>query len=157
MPDRYRSVTAEWVVPDMSVLLKWYVADEVGSTAALALRDTFGAGTIRLAVPQLAWYELANAFQNQAAIDADRVERHLTSLADAGLAVIAPDVASLARAIHLGRQTGLSTYDATFAVVAEAVGGTWVTADERAVRRLPADFPVESLHGWHARQGDPEG
>ena len=42
----------------------------------------------------------------------------------------------MGRAVELARMHDATVYDATFASLAESLGATFVTADERLVRRL---------------------
>ena len=50
------------------------------------------------------------------------------------------------RAVVIARDHDTSVYDAAFAALAESVGATFVTADERLVRRL-APLPYVAFLG----------
>ena len=119
------------VTPDASVLLKWVLPadDEQDTGAALALRDEAAAGTLDLVVPE----------------DADEM---LASLADFGLTEAKLDAGWRARAVSLSVRYGVAFHDAAYHAVALGLGGVFVTADERYVRRASGAGGISSLRLW---------
>ena len=136
------------IVPDASVLVKWLLIKEADANRALALRHAYVEGRVLLAIPTLALYEIASVLQHVRGVGEATSAGFLGAIVALDIPAISPDPAMLTRAIRLGRTTGLSLYDAVFALLADEAGGTWVTADKRALRRLPRGFPAQELAGW---------
>ena len=138
------------VTPDASVLLKWVLPgdDEQDTDAALALRDEAVVGTLDLVVPQLWVYEVGNTLARRFPADADAL---LASLADFGLAEARLDAGWRERAVSLSVTYGVAFYDAAYHAVALGLGGVFVTADERYVRRATKAGSISSLRLWRTR------
>ena len=135
------------VTPDASVLLRWVLPgdDEQDTDAALALRDEAAAGTLDLVVPQLWIYEVGNTLARRFPEDADEL---LASLADFGLTEAKLDSRWRTRALSLSVTYGVAFYDAAYHAVALGLGGVFVTADERYVRRVSEVGGISSLLFW---------
>ena len=135
------------VTPDASVLLKWVLPgdDEQDTEVALALRDEAVAGTLDLVVPQLWIYEVGNTLARRFPDDAEEL---LASLADFGLTEAKLDSRWRTRAVSLSVTYGVTFYDAAYHAVALALGGVFVTADERYVRRASGAGGISSLRLW---------
>jgi len=97
--ERERLVRA--VVPDTSVVVKWYVEDEADRDRARALRDAFAAGRIRLVAPPLILAELANALRYRADFSAGTVQQALESASALGMAFQTLTTELLKRAVQL--------------------------------------------------------
>ncbi|MDE2652541.1 MAG: type II toxin-antitoxin system VapC family toxin [Gemmatimonadota bacterium] len=135
------------VTPDASVLLKWVLPgdEEQDTDAALELRDGAVAGTLDLVVPQLWIYEVGNTLARRFPSDADEL---LASLADFGLTEARLDSRWRSRAVSLSVTYGVAFYDAAYHTVALGLGGVFVTADERYVRRASKAGGISSLRQW---------
>jgi len=135
------------VTPDASVLLKWVLPgnDELDTDVALALRDGAVAGRLDLVVPQLWSYEVGNTLARRFPDDAAEL---LASLADFGLTEAELHSRWRARAVALCVTYGVAFYDAAYHAVALGLGGVFVTADERYVRRASGAGGISSLRLW---------
>lgn len=135
------------VTPDASVLLKWVLAgeDEQDTEQALALRDEAVAGSLELVVPQLWIYEVGNTLARRFPDDAGEL---LATLADFGLTEASLDARWRSRAVSLSVTYGVAFYDAAYHAVALGLGGVFVTADERYVRRASGAGGISSLRRW---------
>ena len=135
------------VTPDASVLLKWVLPgdDEQDTDAALALRDEAVAGILDLVVPQLWIYEVGNTLARRFPNDAGEL---LASLVDFGLTEARLDSKWRIRAVSLSVTYGVAFYDAAYHAVALGLGGVFVTADERYVRRASRAGGISSLRLW---------
>lgn len=137
---------AEIVVPDTSVVLKWYLQDqEQHRERALALRGAYLVGGLRLVVPDLLPYEVANVLRYKPHWDAARVGQAMTSLFALRLDVVPVSALILARAVDLAYDHDVAVYDAAFAALAKEVGGEFITADEKLVHKLARLPHVHSL------------
>ncbi len=138
------------VTPDASVLLKWVLPGdrEQDTDAALALREEAVSGTLDLVVPQLWIYEVGNTLARQFPDDADAL---LASLADFGLTEARLDANWRRRTVSLAVTYGVAFYHAAYHAVALGLGGVFVTADERYVRRASRAGGISSLRLWRTR------
>jgi predicted nucleic acid-binding protein len=126
------------VVPDTSVVIKWFRQGEILAGQALALRTAYLEGRIEVVVPTLLAYELANVLRYKEDLTTAQVEDAVQSLFDMGLEWVPPLATVLRRATQLARTSGTTVYDATFAALAERLEATFVTADRRLTQRLAA-------------------
>jgi predicted nucleic acid-binding protein len=134
------------IVPDTSVVIKWFRQGENLAEHALVLREGYLDGQIELSVPTLLGYELTNVLRYKEDLATDQIEEAVQSLFDMGLEWVSISAAMMRRAVVMARESGTTVYDATFAVLAESLQAVFVTADERLVRRL-ADWPFVHFLG----------
>lgn len=124
------------IVADASVVLKWVLPAEPGTEAALALRSRHMSGVDRIAAPVLLYHEVANVLALTPRLTEAEALEACESLKLSGLAVYAPGVRQMQRAVELARQARLSAYDAAYVALAETLGCDLVTADVRLARKL---------------------
>jgi predicted nucleic acid-binding protein len=127
------------IVPDASVVVKWYFQDEDLADRALALREDYIAGRCRLVLPDFAYHEVTNILSKpRSGFSASRefLDRQIGSL----FALRIPSVRFrrlwFRRAIPYIFGFRLSIYDACYVALAHERKGEWVTADEIAARKL---------------------
>ena len=137
------------VIPDSSVVVKWFVGDETDRDRALALRDAFTLGHVRLVSPPLLLAEVANALRYRTDFDARRLGRAVESLFSIGLEIAPLTPELLKQAVRISYHFDTALYDALFVALAEAEGGEFVTADERFARRLRDLHHVKFLRTFH--------
>lgn len=126
------------IVPDTSVVTKWFRQGENLAEQALTLRAGYLDSRIELSVPTLLGYELTNVLRFKEGLTTDQIEEAVQSLFDMGLAWVPVSAALLCRAAVMARESGATVNDAAFAALAEALQAAFVTADERLARRLAA-------------------
>ena len=126
------------VVPDTSVIVKWFRQGEILADRALALRGAYLDGRIAISVPSLAAYELANVLRYKEDLTTEQVQTAVESLFDVGWEWVMPSSAVMHRAVEIARACETTVYDAVFVALAESLGATFVTADERLAHRLEA-------------------
>ncbi|MBC7250309.1 MAG: type II toxin-antitoxin system VapC family toxin [Anaerolineae bacterium] len=126
------------VVLDTSVVIKWFRQGEVLADRALALREAYLDGQIVVSVPSLLAYELTNVLRYKEDLTTGQIQDAVQSLFDMGLEWVLPSSAVLRRAVEIACAYETTVYDAAFAALAESLNATFVTADERLVRRLEA-------------------
>ncbi|MDY0019898.1 MAG: type II toxin-antitoxin system VapC family toxin [Anaerolineae bacterium] len=133
------------LVLDTSVIIKWVRRGEVLADPALDLLNAYLAGHIRILVPHLLAYEVGNVLRYKPELTTPQIETALQALFDLDLDWVAPSAAMTRRAVAIARDYETSVYDASFAALAESVGGTLITADERLARRMSPLTYVTSL------------
>lgn len=126
------------VIPDASVGVKW-VVEEPDSDKARYVRDLTLGGTVRLVVPTLFYYEVANAVRYSDLAGPEEEEELLRKVHAADLGEVPPERDRMLHAVARAHQIGCTVYDAAYLVVAEELPGVVVTADARFARK--ADSP----------------
>lgn len=125
------------VVPDTSVVLKWYLHEqEPERELSLALLRAYLEGQVRLLVPDLLPYEVANVLRYKPGWEAALVAQAVGSLLSLGLAVVPVSAALLRNAVVLAYSHDVAVYDAAFVALAEENGADFVTTDEKLVQKL---------------------
>ena len=135
------------IVPDASVLLKWVLPEEREPHAAqaIAIRDAFIAGRIRLLVPPLWFYEVGNVL---VAHYPDSAAERLSALAAFRLPEARPTSAWRERIVKLAAEHGATFYDASYHALAAVMDGVFVTADAKYLRKAGPDPHLLGLASW---------
>lgn len=120
---------------DASVAIKWFVDDEDNRGAALCLLDQVKNHPRKFAVPELFLDEMVNVL-SRLEPDEGKVHEYLDLLLGLGLQRLANGKDLLHHAVTLAKKYGLSGYDAIYAANAKLTGGKWVTADDKAHRKI---------------------
>ncbi len=123
------------VVLDASVILKWVLPAERGAEAAHVLWSRHQRGLDPVAVPDLFFYEAANALALTRRFTEGEARSAWDKLARAKLDAYPPDALSLQRAMALSREAGISVYDASYIALAEELGCNLTTADLKLIRK----------------------
>ena len=126
------------VVLDTSVVIKWFRQGEVLADQSLALRKAYLDGQIEITVPSLLAYELTNVLRYKGDLTTGQVQDAVQSLFDMRLEWVLPSSTVMRRAVEIARTNETTVYDAAFAALAEELGATFVTADEKLACRLKA-------------------
>ncbi len=129
-------MTASTVVFDTSVIVKWLRGNEPLSDEAYGWWQRFLGGEVECAEPHLLSYEVANALIYKGELSVREILDAVNSLYASGIDWFEPTLPLITRSIQLARLYDLSSYDATFVALAEALGAEFITADEKAFRRL---------------------
>jgi predicted nucleic acid-binding protein len=138
------------VVPDASVLLKWVLPEEREPQAAqaIAIRDAFLSGRVRLSVPPLWFYEAGNAL---VAYHPESAAERLAALAAFRLPEARPNPLWREQIIKLATTYGVTFYDASYHALAFVRKGAFVTADAKYLRKVSPDPHVLALADWPLR------
>jgi predicted nucleic acid-binding protein len=129
-------------VLDSSVAVKW-VLPEVDSDKALHLRDDVRNGVHEVLAPDIFPAELAHALTKagrQKRIDRTKARALWRSIMLDSPALHS-SVPRAERAIDIATQFNIAVYDCLYISLAEQEVCEWVTADDKIVRNLQADFP----------------
>ncbi|MBN2392898.1 MAG: type II toxin-antitoxin system VapC family toxin [Anaerolineae bacterium] len=124
------------LVLDTSVVLKWIRQEEILAEQALDILHGYLEGHIRVIVPTLLIYEVANVLRYKVEFTTMHLETAIQSLFNLDLEWVVASSEIARRSVNLARVYDTSVYDAVFAAVAEGAGATLVTADVRLVQRL---------------------
>jgi predicted nucleic acid-binding protein len=129
-------------VIDASIGFMWEVAEPF-SPQAQRLRDDFQQGIHSLLAPDLFPNEIANALivaERRGRILANQARVFFTDLLTTLPALHASLPALSPRALDIASQTVASVYDCLYIALAEQEGCEMVTADDKLVKNLQAQF-----------------
>ena len=120
------------LVLDASVGVKWFSAKgEAALQHALAIRDAHIARQTLIMVPDLFYYEVANAIVHKKFIPTEAVQSAVANLFALGLSAVSVDSELLAASVKLSRQSDITVYDACYAALAQKYDCPLVTANPR--------------------------
>ena len=127
-------------VLDASVGLKW-VLNEVDSDRALRLLDDFRSGTRDLIAPDVYALECAHALakSDRKGIVPDARALWFDLMMD--LPPLHLSLPLLDRALEIAFRARIAVYDCVYVALAEREGCAVITADQRVINALAADFP----------------
>ncbi|MCX5914889.1 MAG: type II toxin-antitoxin system VapC family toxin [Deltaproteobacteria bacterium] len=124
-------------VLDTSVILKWFSELEEGDLdRALQLRQSMLGGAVFFVVPELLFYELANALRHNPNFSMKDVEQAVHSVFEMGLDVRGVNEQVMGEAISLAFKYKLTVYDAYFLALSKKEGKPFITADYRFTGRV---------------------
>ena len=142
---------ADLIVVDASVAAKWYLMDEEDVDVARGIRDQLLMDEIELHAPYLFPYEMCSLFgracqpqywpDGRPRITLDSAVRCLRHVMRLPIRYHLPDAPQLARALELAVAVSQKAKDTAYVALAEQLDGIWLTADKRATKDLPDDFP----------------
>jgi predicted nucleic acid-binding protein len=120
------------LVLDASVGVKWFSAGEEASLSqALAIRDSHIAGQILIMVPDLFFYEVADAIIHKKSIPLEAVQSAVDSMFDLGMEAVTVNSDLLGVSAMLSRKLGITVYDACYMALAQKYHCPLVTANPR--------------------------
>lgn len=124
------------IVVDSSVFIKWFKArDEELLKEARTLLRVVEARHIEVHVPALLLYEVGNILLLKTRLGPTGLDDAIDHLETLPFVVAPPATPLLKRAARLGRELGLTFYDASFLALAVELDCPYVTADRRVFER----------------------
>jgi len=120
------------LVLDASVGVKWFSAkDEASLAQALAIRDAHIDGDALIVVPDLFFYEVANAIAQKKSIPSEAVQSAVANMFALGLTTVSIDSELLDASVTLSRQLNITVYDSIYIAAAVKHDYPLVTANPR--------------------------
>lgn len=123
------------LIIDASVALKWVIPEVLSDKA-----DRLRAGDDELLAPDLLLVEVANALWKKTAgreISPAEADRAFDLVSESGID-LRPTAPLLTRAMHIARRLNHPVYDCVYLALADREHASFVTADRRLLRRIPA-------------------
>ncbi len=125
------------IVVDTSVLIKWFkTRDEDLVKEARHLLKEVETRPFEVHVPALLLYEVGNVLLLKTRLGAAGLADTLQRLEALPFTVAPPATPLLKRAARLGRELGLTFYDASFLALAVELDCSFITADRRLYERI---------------------
>jgi predicted nucleic acid-binding protein len=117
-------------VLDASVVVKWFW-EEKFSDIALKIRKLFRDGKIDIAIPDLLFYEVANAVKFNQKLSGKEKAGIVKSVYDVGFDIITHSKKLMEKALSLSlRYKGIAIYDFVYLAIAKDLDTLYVTADK---------------------------
>ncbi|MBI2849698.1 MAG: type II toxin-antitoxin system VapC family toxin [Chloroflexi bacterium] len=136
------------LVLDASVGVKWFSdKGEASLSQALAIRDSHVTGGILITVPDLFFYEVANAIVHKQFIPLEAVQSAVASMFALGIETVSLDPALLGTSVELSRKLGITVYDACYIALAKKYDCPLVTDNPRH-QRQNLGSEIIPLAGW---------
>lgn len=136
------------IIVDSSVILKWLFQNETLITPALKIKKDFASKKVLISVPYLFFYEVSNVLKN--GIKKDRVDTEIAKTFYKVLLQLALTVHSskelLSEAFNKAVDLDISSYDASYLVLAEYLKIPFYTADEKLLQK------AKGKYFYHLRQ-----
>lgn len=123
------------VVPDASVIDKWFVEEE-HSDAALAMREDYVARRIDIAAPELLPFEVLNSLRYNPEFGRKDLLRVAEALDGYCLWLFSLEGDLAKHAAEVSLRQGISVYDASYVSLGDMKGADFYTADERLLCKL---------------------
>lgn len=127
-------------IVDSSIVFKWFSKTEIDRDQAVELLGKHISKKIQLIVPDLLFYEVANAWTTKSALSSLEVQTNLKKLEEAMLKIIPIDFKLLKKSVILAKQFKVSVYDAIYAVIAEEKKCDLITADNKFANKVNLPF-----------------
>lgn len=122
---------------DASVGVKWFSArDEASLAQALAIRDAHIDGHTLIVVPDLFFYEVANAIAQKKSIPPEAVQSTVANMFALGVTAVSVDCELLDASVTLSRQLNITVYDSIYIAVA-----------------MKHDYPLVTANPHHQKEG----
>ncbi|OGO36953.1 MAG: hypothetical protein A2147_09755 [Chloroflexi bacterium RBG_16_57_8] len=135
---------------DASVGVKWFSPkDETALRQAVAIRNAHMAEEVLIIVPDLFYYEVANAIVRKEFFSSDMLQSAVSALFALGLRTARIEGSLLGNAVDISRRYNITVYDSCYVVIAQDYGCPLVTANPRHQgRALGCEVvPIEEWHG----------
>src|SRR3990170_5665024 len=131
---------------DTSVVIKWFSKDEEDAEHANKLRRQIQDGLCDIIIPDLLFYELANALRHNPNFTAEDVQVSLDSVFDMDFEVRKVDNSVIASAIGIAFKFNVTVYDAYFLALSQLESKPFVTADYKFSRRIKGFKDIVNLN-----------
>lgn len=136
------------LIIDSSVAIKWYLPDE-HDEIALKIKADFGEGAILIAVPALFFYEISNILRTASKslrINREDSVRAYQDLLELNFMVYSSKELFKA-ALSTALEQDMTSYDASYVVLAQYLQIPFYTADDKLRRRAKSGL-VRSLEDY---------
>lgn len=132
-------------VLDTSVIVKWFSKDEDDAEHANKLRRQIQEGLCDIIIPDLLFYELANALKHNPNFTAEDVRVALDSVFDMDFDVRKVDSSVIAVAIEIAFKCNVTVYDAYFLALSQLESKPFITADYKFTGRIKGFKDIVNL------------
>ncbi|MBI4096779.1 MAG: type II toxin-antitoxin system VapC family toxin [Candidatus Levybacteria bacterium] len=130
------------IIIDSSVILKWLFQDETHITPALRIKKHFESKKVLISIPYLFFYEVSNVLKNgikKGRINMKIADKFYESLLQLELRAYTSKEL-LREAFNKAIALDISSYDASYIVLAEYLKIPFYTADEKLLQKAKGKY-----------------
>ena len=130
------------LILDSSVIAKWFFPDEEESDIALKIRENFVNKKITISAPTLLFYEVNNILKTAVKslrIKKEKAVRAYRGFLDLGIIVYSSEEL-LENTLDKAMNLDLSSYDASYIVLADYLKAPFFTADKKLLSKAKSKF-----------------
>lgn len=128
-------MSATEVVVDASVIVKWFVEEE-HSDKALSLRDSYVAGELRIAAPELMPFEVLNALYYKGLFSESDLKEISEALEAYSFELYPLRGEYMQKTVEVAFKNDITIYDASYVALALAKKTLFYTADEKLLGKV---------------------
>lgn len=128
------------VVVDTSVAYKWSDKNEEFREEALNILRNHIVARDKTIVPDLIFYELANAWATKTKLSLYKINNNIRDLEESSLNVVPVSFKLVKKAILFSKKYKVSVYDAIYAVLAKENKCDLITADTKFAKQVNLPF-----------------
>lgn len=128
------------IIIDSSIAAKLFLPNETGFDQVKAIFKKHDEEIEKIVVPDLLFYEVANALATKTHVPESKIVRALNQLVKYNLGIIYPAVEIIIKAATLAKKCHVSVYDAVYAVLAQEKKCNLITADDKFVDQVKLPF-----------------
>lgn len=128
------------VIVDASVAFKWFLNNEEDIDQALTILTLHQNEQNIILVPDLLFYELANAWVTKTALTVKGIKTFLNDLQNINLKIGVVNFDLLNQAAVLSKKYKISLYDATYLALAKQKKCLLITADQKLIGKVNLPF-----------------
>ena len=139
------------VVVDASVVIKWFVQEDL-TREALLLRKDYLRGALSLACPDLMQYEVINALRYKPSFGEKNLKEVATLLDKYNFISYSFLTDGLAeQTIEASLKYGLTIYDASYIALGNILDSIFYTADDKIINQVSDENLVKSISKYAQR------
>lgn len=128
------------VVIDASVAYKWFAKEEEDRDFAVKILKKHLEKTQIIIVPELVFYELANAWVTKGSLTEDEIKDNLKAFQKYSLKIIPIDFNLINQIVNFSKKHSITAYDAAYAVLAKKNDCDLITADIKFADKVKLPF-----------------
>lgn len=128
------------IVIDTSVAFKWFSLEEQSRNHAKHILTEHIKNQTQIIVPDLFFYEIANAWATKVMLSIENIYTFLAKLESYQLVVAPLTFPLLSKITAFSKTFRVSVYDASYAVLASEKGCKLITADEKFVKQVQLPY-----------------
>ena len=132
------------LVLDASIALKWFFIEEKGADRAWKILERTKRGELKIVVPQIFFFEIANVVKTKARSTSGDVREVIKAIFSLEITSPKTDANLLLKANFYAQKYNLTIYDASYLALAKILGIDLITADEKLRKKVNLKF-VKSL------------
>lgn len=136
------------IITDSSVIVKWFLEDEQDRIPAIQIQKAFTTKDISIIIPHLAFYEVGNVLKvavKAKRVDEDRAKIFYKAFLDLEFVVIST-VELFNKSFLKALKLNISSYDASYIVLAENLKIPFYTADEKLLQKAKGKYVKHVKH-----------